>query len=417
MGQKRFLLFIEVLITIIIIYSIMPIVSRLFSTYLTTYTYMFVILVCLILILISRGKQSFNEYAIVLIPFIIWKLFDYAVTMPSFILWGYSSLLDFAPIIIGYFIITRMDYKKIKYFSVLILLSLIVTSITTIIGLQIYPDASRYLATVADANETKNILYNFMNIGGYQFVYSLVLIYPVIIYGYKRKKIHLFFLIIFAGLTLFVILYSGYTIALLLFLISTIFIFLRKNLSSRNVLIIIIFALILLAIFYRYISDFFNFLADIIDNKNIEERLRALAGGREGLEASDDNRLDLYLLSITTFLKNPLFGAMFNSDYYHYIGGHSFILDMLGLYGLFGLFLLVFMYRFIYKTFFKTYKNKTGYGFVFWMFLQTIILSTVNTGMWLYVLCLYMPVILTFIDRGGHKDESTLGSKLNSQSI
>ena len=406
-NLSKYLIF---LIFVIIAYSIMPIIPRLFSTYLTAYAYLIIVLVAFFAVLAANGVRALSELLPIIAPLLMLNIFIYVVTNPSLILWGYGILLDLVAVFLGWYILKFFDYKMIRTFTVFILLLYAVTAITTIIGLQSNPDAARYLATVADANEADAIMYGFMNIGGYSFVYSVALIYPAIIYGYKRKKIHVVFLIIYALLDFFLIINSGYTIALLLFIMSTVFIFLKKNLQSKNVVIIFVVGLIAILLFFSLVSDGLNSLADIIDNEIISARLRDLAGGRVGLEASEDNRLELYLKSLNSFITHPILGGMFNSVPK---GGHSFILDTLAQYGIFGLGTLVVIYISIYREFYRKYKNKIGYGYVFWIFIQPLILSTVNTGMWIYELTLFIPIILAYIDRKGVKDESTLGSKLS----
>ena len=122
------------------------------------------------------------------------------------------------------------------------------------------------------------------------------------------------------------------------------------------------------------------------------ERLEALAGGKKGLEESEDNRLELYMMSIYWFFDHILLGSFITR--YSEMGGHSFILDTLANYGLLGGFLLYLMYRNIYSTFYAKYKNCVGYGYILWTFIQTLILSTVNTTMWLEVLALFVPIFL-----------------------
>ena len=114
-------------------------------------------------------------------------------------------------------------------------------------------------------------------------------------------------------------------------------------------------------------------------------------------------------MSFNSFLTHPIFGGMFESVV---IGGHSYILDTIAQYGAFGLFALIFIYRAIYIKFFMRYKNKSGYGFVFWTFLQAIILSLVNTRMWIEVLTLFIPLIFAYVDQKGNKYENALYSKL-----
>lgn len=136
------------------------------------------------------------------------------------------------------------------------------------------------------------------------------------------------------------------------------------------------------------------------------ERLNSLAGGQAGLEQSESNRIFLYERSIRTFFDNPLFGTMLKGG--GGVGGHSFILDTIGVYGIFGIALLFFMYRKIYRLFFEPFKNEDGYGYVLWLFLQSILLSCINTGLWLPVLTLFTPVILYKIY--GYGEENYEGS-------
>ena len=210
--------FIRILVTVIILYSITTIVSRLISNYLTTYFYLGVLFFCIVLVMVQRGANSLSDYIVLIIPFVVWKLLILLVTKQSIIDWGYNSLLDFTPIILGLFITKRLDRYSVSYFSIIIIIAVLVTMLTTYIGLQEYPDAARYLATVADANESANVKYSFMNIGGYTFIYTTVLLYPLLIYAHKRDKINLFLTVLFSMAELAVVIISGYTTALLLWI-------------------------------------------------------------------------------------------------------------------------------------------------------------------------------------------------------
>ena len=400
---------ITLLIFVVLAYSIMPIVSRLFSAYLTTYAYLAVVLVTVLAVLLI-GKQDFlvNLFPII-IPLIILNVLIYFLTNPSIIMWVYSLLLNILAIVIGIYVIQTYDTKLLKILTYFILIIHGITALTTIIGLNENPDAARYLATVADSNEADAVKYGFMNIGGFEFVYSVALIYPAIIYGFKRKKIHVSIVIIYAVIDFILVINTGYTIALLLFIASTVFVFFRNNLTVKNVVIIFVITLFMSLLVFPLFSYLLNALADVIGNETIAERLRDLAGGREGLETSEDNRLALYMMSLTSFITHPLFGGMFNSVS---IGGHSEILDKIAQYGIFGLIAIVLIYNAIYKKFFKVYKNESGYGYVFWIFMQAVILSVLNPGMWIYQLALMIPVILSYINQKENKNEGSLDSKL-----
>ncbi len=411
--RKKFSI-LELLIIIILAYSIMPIVSRIFSMYLTTYAYLAVVIFTLLAIVVLQGQNFIVQIISIIFPILMLQFLIYVVSSPSLILWAYGILTELLAVIVGFFILKIEDYKIVRVFTFLLFLFLLITAITTIIGLQNDPEAARYLATVAEADDEKNVKYNLMNIGGYEFVYTFALIYPAVIYGFKRKKINIIVLIAYIILDIVLIINTGYTIALLLFIMSTVFVFLRRDISVKAIIAIIIISILVMIVFFPLVARGLEALADVIDNETIATRLKDLAGGKEGLEASEDNRLERYMMSFNSFLSHPIFGGMFNPVS---LGGHSFILDRIAQYGMFGVFALIFIYRAIYIKFYRPYKNKKGYGFVFWTFLQSIILSFVNTGMRISVLALFVPIIFTYVDKKGNKYENSLDSKRLTQHV
>ena len=402
MIQRREPPFLEFLFTIVILYSTMPIIARIFSSYLTTYSYMLVLLLAFIATLISKRQSSLSEMLNILLPFIVYEVFIYVVGSWDILLWLYQVLLDLSPVAFGYFVIRKMKYGAAKYFSYVIFIALVVTSITTLIGLAVYPDASRYIATVSDSNEAKAVTYDLMNIGGYDFVYTCILVYPIAIYAFKKKRLHWAIMTAIVVLNFFLCLTSGYTIAFIFVVLSTIFLIFPKNLSVTQVIIILAISLFLIIVLSDYVSMGLNSLADVIKNKDISERLRALANGREGLQDIDDDRVGLYLTSLQSFIDSPILGGMINGTR---MGGHSFIFDTMAQYGMFGIIFLIAMYRIIYKYLFRPYKNCEGFGFVFWTFLQILMFSAVNTGMWLPVLGFFAPVLFEFINKKGGDNE------------
>ena len=112
-------------------------------------------------------------------------------------------------------------------------------------------------------------------------------------------------------------------------------------------------------------------------------------------------------MSINTFLRNPIFGSYWGGGGN---GGHSFILDFTAQFGIIGLSVLIFAYCVIYRYFLAPYKNKEGFGFVVWLFVQTLLLSLVNTGMWLIVLTVIIPIFLKVIYKGDENSENTVDS-------
>ena len=400
------------LITVIILYSVTAIVPRLISTYFTTYFYLAVMGLCLLLLLISRGKKSIDEYVILIIPFLFWYALMYLVSKPSLTDWVYKIILDFIPIVIGLYVLKRCDHALVRVFSVVIIVAIVATMITTYTGIQTYPDAARYLATVSNPNDSLFVKYNMANIGGYEFIYTVCLLYPVAIYAYKKRRINAFFMFAISASILILVIESSYTTAFLMWFVSSILLFFKREFKAQFLILIAVVAVLIFAVFADYISDGLRFLSTKIDNKDMSERLRDLAGGREGLAKSEDPRWEQWMRSITDFIKYPLLGNMTSAG-----GGHSFILDTLAEYGLLGATLVGIMYTIIFRKFFLPFKTAKGYGYVVWSFIQTLILSLVNTGMWLYVLCLFMPTLFAFIDKGERKNEGSLGREFDPERL
>lgn len=380
----------NLIIIFVLLYNIMPVVSRFVSSTFSTYFYMIVLLILVGFIFFANERKSLNRNVYLIIPFLGWQILQLFITRETLVMWGYQALLTIIPIALGVYIL-QYRCEEIYFYSKLICFAFIITIVTTIIGLQQYPDAARWLASASSSVEEKLILYGWKNIGGYNFVYSIVLLYPLLIMAYKQKRIGFVLTVGMSVTMFFMLLMAEYTTALLLFLITTILFFVKRNLRGKEVSVLIVVAILLCVVFSEYISDLFIFLGDKLNNENFSPRFYALAGGRKGLETAEDNRLELYAMSLKTFLTHPLFGTFLSGA--QGSGGHSFILDALAQFGLIGASILCFMYKRIYDVFYKPLKNKPGYGYVLWAYVQTIMLSCINTGMWLEVLALYIPVI------------------------
>lgn len=375
---------------IVIMYMTMPIVSVFISTYITTYAYMLLSVFLIGFITLSGGLRRLNAMIYLLFPFAIYIACTFFTKADSILLWGYQSMLFILPVTIGYYYVNYRP-ENISLFAKILIVAILLTAITTIIGLVQFPSAARTLATIAESDDSTAVEYWWHNIGGYDFVYICVLLYPSLILAYKLKRVNrLVFYILFA-LLLALIIASEYTIALLLFIISSILYFAGRKLTAKQLFILGIIIFVLLFSLWDFFKNFLLLLADIINRDSVSDRLRALAGGVQALENFEDNRLELYTISITAFFKSPVFGQIFVTN--AYAGGHSFMLDLLANYGIIGGATIAFCYRNIYRYFFKPFSNEQGFGFVLWSFAQAILLSFVNTGMWLNVIAFFVPMI------------------------
>lgn len=408
MQEKRGVSIWNLIIALTIAFSVMPVVSRFISSYLTTYFYLIVIALIFFVVLFGNKIESLNEYLGVLLPFILFQCLSFFTWSESIVLWAYSALLSILPVLVGYYI-TQYHKEDIKFFAGVIILSFLITAITTIVGLIQFPFASRILATTASAQDAEAITYDWHNIGGYSFIYMLVLLYPILIMAFKQKKINFVVAIIGTVLIYTVVVLSEYTTALLLLMISTLLYFVKRNLKKKDVFILLAVEILFVVFFGDYVSEFLSYIASLTGSNTMSERLNSLAGGQKGLESSESNRIFLYQRSLNTFFSHPLLGTFTSGG--GGVGGHSFIFDTLGTYGLVGAALLFSMYRKVYRLFVLPFKDKQGFGYVLWTFLQVILLSCVNTGMWLEVTALFTPILASWICGSGDvKDENTLDS-------
>ncbi len=378
----------------ILLMMLVPIVPRLTSTFLSTYFYMIVVVTAVLFTFISCRVKLVKDFILLLLPFILYQLLELLYNRSEeFLLAGYRVLLFMLPVCLGYYLVTHVFFTEL--YSILLMAIVSITCVTTIIGCIKNPDAARILATTADSQDVYAILYEFQNIGGYGFVYSSVLMYPFVILAFKTKKLHIVFVILFTVLLFYMTIQAEYTFALVFMMLSSLLHFVKKDIPIKKFLILMLVLVLVVLVFRVAIAAILTDIGNMIGNQKMVDKINAAILGKDSVENMDDNRDELYMMSIRRFLQHPLFGSLIGKRYN--TGGHSFILDTLAQYGLIGGALLFFMYRGIYFLIIKPLEGKVGYYIVFWTFLQTIILSTINTGMWLNNLCVYSPILLCAI--------------------
>ena len=374
--------------------TIIPIASVATSRFLTTYFYMAVVVIAVLFTFSVCRLSDMRSYAYLLIPFIVYEMFTMVAQGKSNILLaGYQVLLFLLPVCLGYTVITRRT--TIGLYAMLTALFFTVTALTTIVGCSTDPNAARILATTQTSQDPTAIGYMWRNIGGYSFVYSAVLMYPCVLLAYKMKKLPLVFVLGFAAIAFVLAINTQYTFALMLLLVSSLLILVKKTVPLGKFIFITVLFIVGIFLFRELVALILQRVGELIGNPMMTEKMTALFLGQEAVDSLDDNRAELYMMSLNTFLNNPFFGTFAIGSWGS--GGHSFILDNLALYGIIGGTLMAFMYRGIYTVFYRPLKDKPGYCMVFWIFLQPIILSTINTGMWLEVLCMFIPIILCWI--------------------
>lgn len=269
----------------------------------------------------------------------------------SFASYFFNGITTFTPCFIALAIRDKTDDKK--FFSQIlqvVALFMAITSITTIQGLKIYPKAARELAAV-DLFADQVAIYQKANIGNYQFIYSLVLFIPVILWLIKHSG-GILRIINIAELIVYIlcIFESQYTIALIMVAISLPLFFAttsKKRMIAVGVILIIFFLFNGLSI----LGDAFAFFSEQIKHEYVADRFlqvsQLLKGQTVDTETSTQ-RLMHYESVLSTFSQHPLFGAnlfMFDESV---ISGHSTILDICAGGGLVAISMVIWIVRQLY---------------------------------------------------------------------
>lgn len=382
------------ILIVLLLFGITPIIQRAVSAYLTTYSYMLLVVAVVLFTIIACRIAHIREFVLFLLPFILYQVIVLLYNRSDDILLaGYQALLFMLPVLVGYYLVTHNFFAGL--YTCVIVIAVVITGITTIIGCVNYPEAARTLATTKTSQDPLAVLYEWNNIGGYRFVYSTVLLFPFVILAFKLKKLHIVPTILFTVLAFTIAITTEYTYAFVLLMMSTAMLFIPRGIAVKKFILLIFVCVLAVLLFRTTIGAIINNVGEYVGESTIIDKLKVLFLGKEAVAGFSDDRDELYRLSFNTFLRNPLFGNLFSES--QKTGGHSFILDNLANYGLLGAGLMVFMYRGIYRVFIRPLKNQTGYCLLLWTLFQPIFLSTINTAMWLDNLCLYTPIILCAI--------------------
>lgn len=306
-------------------------------------------------------------------------------------LYGLLQLMIYP--LLSLYLIKSGDKKSLRRMAFIIILSLLLTSVTTIIGNNNFPHASRMIA--ASLSTDDSALYAFymsLNIGSFAFVYTLVLIIPYLIFLFRNKCVNRLLVLPSFLIIVVAIFVSEFATAFLFLLITIILLFVfPKSLDKKHFTRMVILAIIVLITSDLFLSPFLNRLSKVVDNEVLSIRLQHLSD----FSSNDDEyemygdieaRSDLYLKSIDAFRKSPLWGGS------RKVGGHSFVFDNMGRFGIIGILGMIIMFKSVYNCFVVPYKKRRWYGHCLFTFIIAILLSVLNPKDNLIVLTFFMPI-------------------------
>ena len=223
----------------------------------------------------------------------------------NFILYIYGILISFIPVL--FFLNYRNNYRLKSKIMLIVNFTLITTIITTIIGLSIYPEASRVLATFSEKNDPTYVRYTSLNIGGFAFIYSLLPLIPLYFFLNSSKKKVINVLILFG---IYIVTFmSQYTTAIVISMFVLLVILLTRVITTKKVVICIFTVSVLLFMIIQYLNTFIYTFISSIDSPIIQERLFVLYDIIIGNNYNQIGRLNLWMQSITVFINHPILGG------------------------------------------------------------------------------------------------------------
>ena len=383
----------------LVIYFILTVTLPFFNQATNAKLSMLVIVFLLLLIIYSNP----NRYIKYLIPFLLLILLEvmfravYSInTIPLFL---YGRLIWLLPALISYFVIynNRINISKIILNAGVI--GLFVTSLTSSFWLLNDPLAARILATIGDSKNYNLVELNMNNVGGFNIVYIVVTIFPMIIALRKERVMKMPpFLIISVSFALYIYM-SQYAIALILFVFGGVSYFTIIKKFNRKYILFVILIISSILIFKSSISYMIYNIANRLESIILSERLVYISDLLANKDVSSneiDGRFNLIGSALKTFIRNPIFGTFMNNTNSG-ISGHSFILDNLAKFGILGFAGIYLLYFQIYKYFFRPYRNQNFFIYMLYSFFISIVLGLFNPIDSLFAIAFIVPLAGFFI--------------------
>lgn len=349
------------------------------------------------------GAKSFFEYFYRTIPLSIVFYLDFirsiSLSETAIIADVYLYLQIVILLIIGQYIYFANDIRLAKHLYYILLIMYVATAVTTYLGCLVYPEAARDLATsISSEDPILYDLYRRLNIGGFSFIYTLVLIIPLLVGALKNRFENRILCVLIMFVFFFAIIGSQYTTALLLSVFSFFLLFASKKLNKRKSYILLIVSFFVIMIGKSILPQLLQTISSFIDSRIVASRLGDLSSllsndddiGNIGANSDVDTRYFLMKKSWNTFLDSPLWGTWNLKA----IGNHSYFLDNLALYGLLGLVAYLALWIGLYRLYWKNNEKKNWFGFFFFGFIFSMVLSFMNPHIFYTYLGFIVPVIM-----------------------
>lgn len=389
-------LLIRMIFCLFIARQIMPIVSVVTPTSILIAIWV-IMAVCLLKYSLIKKTINRERYFALFLFITMLNIIPFSADLKLFGMRVYEHInMAILPSLTVLYIINNKDFKLCKSLCVCLYLSFLITTITTITGNMVFPHASRMMATgMADNPELLYQYYRY-NIGGFDFVYSVALLIPIMIYVIKNNREYRYPLLVLVFTSIYSIYVSEYTTALLISLLGLSCFFMSSVITRRHLKLYFIVIAVFALFFYTVIPVILNAVADMLGSDDIAVRLHDISDmilGKELDKGSDiATRQNIYMDSFMGFLENPIVGIQENR------GGHSFVLGVLCYWGMFGFLMLYFLLRNLNKIFFKPFVNTSINGHICVFYALYLIVITLNPRVYLIVPLFCIPLVAYYLE-------------------
>lgn len=288
-------------------------------------------------------------------------------------------------------IIKSHSFSFAKPLLKIVLIIYILTIVTTIYGNYLYPEASRRMATGMEGELALYNSFRAMNIGGFGFVYEIVLPLSLLPFVFKQNIISKSKAVMLYLLVLYCIYSTQFTFALIITAgFGTLFFIGSLRNTKKLVLNLTVIGVVLVMI----LPVLLQFLASSLSSDIMSDRFgdmgNLMAGGEVSEQSDVGARQFHYMESINAFLSSPLTGTGSRG------GGHSFVLDNMAKYGLFGLIAIIIMLRSIFKIYIKPYKSSLFYPYLLIGYLAYLFMVVFNTSP-LYMSVTFLLPLISYV--------------------
>ena len=340
----------------------------------TFFFYFIIFIVSLLLIKPAVFLEKTNKYVFFFgFFFVFWDVVGIYHLYDDFYNYSWLFNKELLPIFVStllfaYFLINKNIFDLIIV-TRFVLVFILITAFTSIVGLMVFPDAAREMTGMLAANEEFGLIefYKKIGIAGYDFYYGLAFAMPIFVLLIKihwHHNIERYTLIFFVIVILYVIIKAQMTTALLFSVIGILFSI--AKIKNKRTTIIIILAFLGLAMFVpnQFYADNIRSVTSYIPGEILQTRLLDLS---ETLEKNDK---DIENMDTHVSRRSERIPFLLNQFYHSPITGggestsHVFWLDRLSLFGMLGWLPWILLLASIIKTVIKNINKEFIYYYV-----------------------------------------------------